>query len=144
TDFPLLHPLQSVAGQGYTGFLAKFSPNGAVVFSTYLGGTTGSSDMRGVATDSKGDVYVTGNTDAPDYPHTPGLPAGNVSVRTSFYGRTVSGGFFAKISSTGDKIVYAGAVTGSRGVCLPSTCLTSIDTSGTAIAVDSTGNAYIA
>jgi hypothetical protein len=47
TDFPLHNPLQIVsytAGVGVlagTGFLMKLSADGTVLYSTYLGGTTG-------------------------------------------------------------------------------------------------------
>src|ERR1039458_6853398 len=85
TDFPLHNPLQIVsytAGVGVlagTGFLMKLSADGTVLYSTYLGGTTGYSLLSGVAADSKGDAYVTGTTVAQDYPHTPGMPADGVS-----------------------------------------------------------------
>jgi uncharacterized protein (TIGR03437 family) len=142
TDFPLHHPLQSIGGLGSTGFLVKLNADGTVLYSTYFGGTKGSSNLRGVAVDLKGDVYVTGETLAPDYPHTQGLPAGTVHAGLS----AISGGFFAKIASTGDRILYAGALTSTNHACVAgSSCfLSEISTSGTSIAVDPMGNAYIA
>jgi hypothetical protein len=58
----------------------------------------------------------------------------------------VSAAFFAKISSAGDKILYAGAVAASMRSCgAGSSCFLSVlTTSGIGIAVDPVGNAYIA
>jgi len=79
-DFPLRDALQTVSsGAGYdwqSGFLVKLAPDGTVIYSSYFGGLQGSSSVNGVATDSGGNVYVTGETDSLDFPVTPGLPAG--------------------------------------------------------------------
>jgi uncharacterized protein (TIGR03437 family) len=152
TDFPLHHPLQSVAyttGQGIgngTGFLMKLSADGTVLYSTYLGGTAGYSSLASVAADAQGNAYVTGTTAAQDYPHTPGMPADYVSSGGIY---NFSGAFFAKIDPAGSQILYAGALTGPVPGCQTnlegSSCLlSSAPTSGAAIAMDSAGNAYIA
>ena len=140
SDFPLLNPLQSVSAPRGTGFLVKFEPDGKMLYSTFLGGTTGASGLYSVTVDSVGDIYVTGWTSASDYPHTPGLPAD--AVFASYY----SGVFFAKIASAGDKILYAGVISTRDHACgSGSTCfLSPISTFGAAIAVDPTGAAYIA
>jgi uncharacterized protein (TIGR03437 family) len=152
TDFPLHHPLQSAAytaGQGIgngTGFLMKLSADGSVLYSTYLGGTAGYSSLASVAADAKGNAYVTGTTAAQDYPHTPGMPADYVSSGGIY---NFSGAFFAKIDPAGSQILYAGALTGPVPGCQTnlegSSCLlSSAPTSGSAIAADPAGNAYIA
>jgi uncharacterized protein (TIGR03437 family) len=145
-DFPLRHPVQGVPSSsgvdGQTGFLVKLSANGTVLYSTYLGGTTDSSTMNAVAADSQGNAYVTGETFASDYPRTPDLPADGASSEAE----AVSAAFFAKISSAGDKILYAGGLTAPTHACGGgSICfLSAVATSGVAIAVDPAGNAYIA
>jgi uncharacterized protein (TIGR03437 family) len=144
-DFPLLNPLQSLSGQAPgsgSGFLTKLAPDGSIIFSTYLGGTMGSSDMTAVAVDAQGNAYVTGSTFASDYPHTAGLPADSAFGTVS----GVSVAFFAKISPAGNKILYAGGIAGEGHSCgSGSTCSTStLSTSGVAIALDPAGNAYIA
>jgi uncharacterized protein (TIGR03437 family) len=153
TDFPLHNPLQSLVytlGSGIangTGFLMKLSADGTVLYSTYLGGTAGYSTLSGVAADSNGNAYVTGTTTAKDYPHTSGMPADGVSNGPI---EEVSGAFFAKIDPAGRQILYAGALTApvpgcEEGGAEGSSCfLSSVYTSGTAIAVDPAGNAYIA
>jgi uncharacterized protein (TIGR03437 family) len=144
TDFPLLHPLQSTIPTLHpTGFLVKLDPSGAMIYSTYLGGTTGWSWLTAVVADATGSAYVTGSTFATDYPSTPGLPA---AIATSLPGGANSVAFFAKISPGGDKLVYAGGLAaGGRACGLGSSCFTStVTNSGTAIAVDPAGSAYIA
>jgi len=119
----------------------KLAPDGSIIWSTYLGGTQGDSAMNAVATDAHGDVYVTGWTDARDYPRTSGLPADFVGNGVG----SISGAFFAKISSAGNMIVYAGTVAASQHSCSGgSSCfLSPISTSGASVAVDSSGDAYI-
>ncbi len=147
-DFPLHNPLQSVIGSGAgaplqgTGFLAKLSPDGTVLYATLLGGTKGPSTINAVAADAEGNAYVTGQTFAGDYQRTAGLPAGFAGAGVG----SVSAAFFAKISPAGDKILYAGGL--AAGIrtceCCSSCFLSTLATGGTAIAVDASGNAYIA
>ena len=145
-DFPLHNPLQRVGSAGDTGFLMKLAPDGSLIYSTYLGGALGPSSMNSVAADAKGNAYVTGSTQAPDYPHTPGMPDGQVSPSNALGG--ISGAFFAKIDPAGDKMPYAGALTGPVPGCDDepgSDCsFQPVYTVGTAVAVDPQGNAYIA
>jgi len=148
-DFPLRNPLQSVpqsmtsGPQSGTGFLMKLDPNGNIIYSTYLGGTLGSSGLFGVAADAEGNAYVTGTTTASDYPHTTGLPAGSVSPGAV---SSVSAALFAKINPAGSEIVYAGGLTAPVRECEGgSSCfLSPLYASGNAITVDAAGNAYIA
>jgi uncharacterized protein (TIGR03437 family) len=124
----------------------KLSADGSVLYSTYLGGTAGYSSLASVAADAKGNAYVTGTTAAQDYPHTPGMPADYVSSGGIY---NFSGAFFAKIDPAGSQILYAGALTGPVPGCQTnlegSSCLlSSAPTSGSAIAADPAGNAYIA
>jgi uncharacterized protein (TIGR03437 family) len=148
TNFPLHDARQSVlASPAFfppigTGFLVKLSRDGAVLYSTYLGGAKGPSTMNAVAADSQGNAYVTGETFAPDFPRTPGLPQATVGPGIG----AVSAAFFAKISPAGDKILYAGGLAAAARACgAGSTCfLSTLSTAGRGIAVDSSGNAYIA
>ena len=48
-------------------FISKFSPTGILLWSTFYGGTYGSS-ANAVAVDSAGNVVVAGNTFSPDFP----------------------------------------------------------------------------
>ncbi len=69
-DFPTLSPLQNTLSGGSDAFFAKLNPSGiqqaSLIYSTYLGG---SSDEygSGIALDTAGNVYLTGDTSSSDF-----------------------------------------------------------------------------
>jgi uncharacterized protein (TIGR03437 family) len=70
SQFPLKNPIQNAfKAQGYTGFVAKLTPDSrSFVFSTYLGGS-GDSDSEGtIQIDTDDSFFVVGNTESPDFP----------------------------------------------------------------------------
>lgn len=136
-NFPLMNALQSSVVSSGSGFLVKMAPDGTVLYSSYFGGTLGGSAINGVATDTSGNIYVTGFTNASDFPTTPGLPASPVNgdLSTGVYGL-----FAAKLNSTGQKILYSTVIAGPA--C--STCNAYFSkTVGTGIAVNGSGNAVV-
>jgi hypothetical protein len=121
-NFPVMNAFQpSIAGD-FDVFITKVNPTGtAFVFSTYLGGNN--TDLGfGIALDSSNNAYITGNTFSPDFPITAGvfqpLIAGSINA------------FITKVTSTG-ALSYSTYLGGNN-----------FDF-GNAIAVDSSGNAYI-
>lgn len=72
-DFPIVSPFQAEAPGGsgsdssYDGFLAKLSPAGEVLYSTYLGGSQDDS-LNSIAVDGTGSAYVAGQTVSIDFP----------------------------------------------------------------------------
>jgi hypothetical protein len=122
-DFPLVRPLQSRFGGGATdAFVMKLSPDGKVLFSTYIGGSD-ADVAHAIAVDQKGDIYVAGDTRSTNFPIVNAFQArngGDVDV------------FVAKLSSDGSKLIYSTYIGGSNGE------------RGNAIAVDSAGNACVA
>jgi uncharacterized protein (TIGR03437 family) len=141
-NFPLVNPLQSMPGSlNYSaGILVKMAPDGTVLYSSYFGGVLGDTGINGIATDQNGNVYVTGSTNASDFPTTVGLPASplNASAATP-----VSGAFATKLNSTGQKIIYSTVI---AGTVLDADCVfcNSPTTQGLGIAVDAAGNAIVA
>ena len=84
-EFPLKDELQSVYhAYSFEGVLAKFAPDGALMYSTYLGGA--SNDVAlGIAVDLLGRAYIAGSTQSTDFPITPGtLQASNGGWYDSF------------------------------------------------------------
>jgi Beta-propeller repeat len=104
-----------------------------VLYSTYLGGS-GSDDGHGVAVDSTGAVYVTGQTSSKNFPVTTG------AAQSTLLG-TIDA-FVTKFTPDGSALVYSTYLGGMTQVGGDSTV--GPTSSGNAIAVDSTGSAYIA
>src|SRR5262249_40228391 len=52
-------------------FVAKFDPDGNIVYSTYFGGSA-NDKPAGIAVAADGSVYIAGSTQSPDFPTTPG------------------------------------------------------------------------
>jgi hypothetical protein len=77
TNFPTtVNALQTTgAGSVVSAFVLELNPFGlsgsvALVYSTFLGGTTGDTSGNGIALDKKGLIYVIGATKATDFPLT--------------------------------------------------------------------------
>jgi uncharacterized protein (TIGR03437 family) len=146
-DFPLSKAFQTqpaIYGGG-TAFIMKLSGDGStILYSTYFGGTQGSSGISALATDANGNLYLTGSSVAADYPVTQGMPNGSISFTQE---PPVSGAIIAKISAAGDKILYSGTIAGHATICPyeGSSCeLSDSFTAGSGIALDAAGNAYVA
>ena len=77
-DFPLQNAIQTtcVTSVNQGGFVAKFSPSGAIVFSTYFGFPT-TAQLTSVATDSSGDIYFAGFIPADENVSGAGYPLSN-------------------------------------------------------------------
>lgn len=91
-------------------------------YSTYLGGT-GQDIAYGIAVDSSGDAYITGVTGSSNFPVKSAAQPSNAGETDAFV---------AKLNSTGSGLVYSTYIGGTGA------------DSASAIAIDSSGNAYIA
>ena len=136
TDFPTTTGAFQTSYPGGTGagspFVTKLSPSGAVlVYSTYLGGSTGPPDSGiGITLDSLGNAYIAGYTFSSRFPTTTGAYK---RTCTPLAGQATCSGdvFVSKLNPTGSALVYSTYIGGSN-VDAPS-----------AIAIDSSDNAYI-
>ena len=112
-------------------FVAKFSPAGALLYLTYLGGDWEDCAL-GLAVDRAGNAYITGFTTSPNFPTTTGaLQTRNGGLGGSLLIR-FGDAFITKLNPAGDQILYSTLLGGAR------------DDAGTSIAIDAAGNAYIA
>jgi uncharacterized protein (TIGR03437 family) len=135
-DFPLSRPLINQPNTDGTGFVMKISNDGStILYSTYFGGTLGGTSINSLATDSSGNLYLTGTTSAADFPHTSGMPFGPGSIGIT------GGAILSCISAAGDKILYSGVITGGL---IPVSALGVEIGGGVGVAVDAAGNAYFA
>ena len=62
---------KSTTGLQYNVVVTKFDASGTLIYSTYLGGSTGSDIGWAIAVDAAGNAYITGNTTSRDFPVTP-------------------------------------------------------------------------
>lgn len=126
SDFPLMNPFQSTFGGGsFDAFITKFNSTGsALLYSSYLGGSNSESELGGdVAIDAFGQAVVTGETDSINFP-----------LQNPFQGTYSGGGkdaFVTKFNFTGSAVIYSTYLGGS------------LNDFGQAIAIDSSGNAYV-
>ncbi|MEO5925690.1 MAG: SBBP repeat-containing protein [Bryobacteraceae bacterium] len=93
-------------------FVAKFSPSGALVYSTYFGGTDDEM-ASAIAIDAAGNAYVAGATRSQDFPVSAGAFQSRFggSAEDFFFSR--GDVFVAKFSPDGSRIVYATYIGGS-------------------------------
>lgn len=67
-NFPLKNPVQGTFGGGESdAFLAKVSPSGQLVFSTFIGGN-GNEFPGQIVVDGAGNSYIAGNTSSTNFP----------------------------------------------------------------------------
>jgi MBG domain (YGX type)/Beta-propeller repeat/Bacterial Ig-like domain (group 3) len=135
SNFPKLNPYNSTLS-GTDAFVAKFdttlSGASSLIYSTYLGGS-GTESGKGVAVDSAGAAYVTGNTFSANFPTLNGLQTvhkGTCGSSTPFI-CTNEDAFLLKLAPAGNSIQYSTFMGDTGGDV------------GWAVAVDSAGNAYV-
>jgi hypothetical protein len=124
---------QSALAGTRDGFVAKLNATGsALVYSSYLGGAANQDVFNSplqmglaIAADAQGNAYVSGETDATDFPVTVG--AFQTSYNNAFSG--TADAFVTKVNPTGSALIY-------------STYLGS-GAQGFGIAIDSSGSAYV-
>ena len=114
--------------------LAAYDPEATLVidpvltYSTFIGGSTGDDDARAVATDSAGNVYITGSTTSTNF-QTLGPIQANPGSPDPEAG--LSDAFVMKLNASGKALIYSTYLGGAN------------DDDSNSIAVDSAGNAVI-
>ncbi len=125
TNFPVVNAYQNASHHAGDAFVAKLNASGtALLYSTYLGGAKYDAGYA-IAVDSSGAAYVAGVTRSSDFPTVSAL-------RGSFLAKDIQDAFVAKVSPSGSGLVYSTLLGGS------------LEDAAQAIAVDSSGNAYVA
>jgi hypothetical protein len=119
---------QAHAAAGSDAFVIKLNSAGtSIVYAAFLGGA-GADRARAVAISASGEAYVAGDTTSADFPAMNGFQ------------RSLGGGqdaFVAKLNATGAGLIFSTYLGGSGGA-------TGYPESASSIAVDTSGNAYIA
>lgn len=124
SNFPLANAVRSTSNGCSIGFVTKLNPAvPSYTFSTYLGGAQCGDIVHAVATDSSGNVYVTGNTSSTDF------PTAN-AFQPAIAGQFSPDAFVSKLTPAG-ALIYSTYLGGNSSE------------TGFGIAADSSGNAYI-
>ncbi|HEX8458401.1 MAG TPA: SBBP repeat-containing protein [Pyrinomonadaceae bacterium] len=131
-NFPVVNPVQATFAGGSTdAFVTKINAAGdAFVYSTYLGGSgmNGSTQPEtgfGIAADSAGNAYITGETNS-----NTDFPRANAIQNT--FGGGISDAFVTKINADGSAFVYSTYLGGGA------------QDAGEDIEADASGNTYVA
>jgi len=114
--------LQTTYGGTKDNFVATFSPGGARVYSTFLGGSE-SEEAHAIALDAAGNIYVAGRTSSSAYPVVNSLQAA--------YGGGGNDAFVTVLDSSGGAITFS-TILGGIG-----------DDRAEGLAVDSAGNIFL-
>ncbi len=120
----------------YNAFVTKLSPAGAILYSTFVGGTPDRSGTcgstgfvgdcaEGIAVDTAGNAYVTGSTASSDFPITP------ASAFQPAFGGGNSDAFLFELSPDGSHLVYSTFFGGDN------------NEGGAGIATDGSGHVWI-
>ncbi|MCK6470082.1 MAG: SBBP repeat-containing protein, partial [Candidatus Brocadia sinica] len=121
-NFPTASAYQGSNAGGDDAFVTKISVSGgALVYSTYLGGS-GNDLGIGIAVDSLGNAYVTGYTQSTDFPTASAYQGSNAGTFDAFV---------TKISASGDNLIYSTYLGGGG------------NDYGFGMVVDGSGNAYV-
>jgi len=103
TDFPLASAFQSVRNGASDAFVTKLDSNGALVYSTYLGGSADEYGLT-IGVDASGSAVVAGATSSSNFP--------TVNAFQSTW-RGANDGFVAKLNVSGNGLIYSSYMGGS-------------------------------
>jgi hypothetical protein len=126
-DFPMKNANRSYFLWSVDAFVSKINTNASgensLVFSTYLGGSGGVDEGKGIAVNNSGEVYVSGHTSSLDFPVLDAIqntPAGKID------------NFLTKFDNSGKNILFSTFLGGF------------VDDYNSGMALDSSGNIYLA
>jgi len=126
-DFPLAAAIDSTYNDttpsAHDVFVLKLATTGdSLIYSTYLGGAEADDRGFGIDVNGQGEAYITGVTKSGDFPTANAAQAANAGGQDAF---------LAKLSSTGDALLYSTFLGGS------------LDDVGSGVAVDESDRAFI-
>src|SRR5262249_49004770 len=122
-NLPLVNATQPYRGDQDV-FVTKLNPAGsAIVYSTYIGGSSYDTAVKGIAVDSAGNAYIVGGTDSTDFPAVNPLQPASAGGADAF---------IAKLNAAGSALIFSTYLGGS------------LSEFAAGIVLDQFGNVYIA
>ncbi len=121
SDFPLENARDDVRGSR-DAFVTKFDAGGSLTFSSFFGGSS-SEEGRGIAVNSEGIIYLTGETTSADFPEVDPLTEGQTN--------DLRNAFVAVLSADGSDLLFSSGFGGDE------------DDGANGIALDAEGNVYL-
>ena len=142
SNFPVVNAYQSVYPGAFNAFITQISADGSsLLYSTYFGGN-GSDLPASIALDSSSNILIAGNTSSTNFPVANAYQSTASANGGGLYGNY---GFISKFNPSGSQLIYSTYFAGNSNV--PYNCGTPCWPSPysgiTALALDSTGNAYV-
>lgn len=128
TNFPTVNAVQTTNNAGptagnQTGFVAKLNATGsALVYSTYLGGSI-ADGARGIAVDSSGNAYVTGDTQSTNFPIVNAVQASYGGGTDDAFVAELSLADLAGVSLTPSSLTFPNQVVGTTSSAQTATLL---------------------
>ncbi len=143
-DFPVVNAYQSSYPGSFNAFITKLSGDGSsLLYSTYLGGN-GSDTPASIALDGLSDILVAGSTTSTNFPVANAYQSSASPNQGSVYGTY---GFLTEFVPDGSSLVYSTYLAGNSNVannCGGTPCWVEPSSLIQALAVDGSGNAYVA
>lgn len=106
-DLPVQGGSDATLSGGGDGFVTQVSTDGALVWSTYLGGSLSTDAIHAIGIDPPGDVYVVGETTSTDFPTT------DDAFQPTFGG--TSDGFVTRLAAADGTTVWSSYLGGGSG-----------------------------
>lgn len=122
-NFPTEDPIQGVSGGLADAIVAKVNSSGALVYSTYLGGSINDYGYA-IAADGDGSVHLVGTTSSNDFPTATPLQA-------VLGGESTDDAFLSKVSASGALLEYSSYLGGT------------LQDKGMGVAVDGQNNTFV-
>ncbi|MHC4804586.1 MAG: SBBP repeat-containing protein, partial [Planctomycetota bacterium] len=127
SDFPIVGGIQTTLTGFRDAFVMKLaSQDGAIVYSTFLGGDY-TDEGHGIALNGEGEIYLVGSTQSTDFPTVDPIQAEPIGNPYSY-----SDAFVTKLSADGSTILYSTYLGGAK------------DDRAIALALDADGNMFLA
>lgn len=91
------------------GYVSKYSQDGSyLIYSTYIGGNSGNTEITGVAVDGSSNAYIAGATNSTDFP-----AVGPFQLSCTSCGSGKSDGVVAELNESGTAFVYSSFIGGA-------------------------------